>query len=133
MVLLVATRELRYAAKQYELGDTFEASDKDARILQAIKKAKKAPAVKAMPVQRGVLPATTAATKAPTLPPDPPKEVTPTSAAKEVPSPAPEPPASASAPESTAAAQVAPVTPPVTPGPTSTASRYRRRDLQSQE
>lgn len=40
---LVATKELRHAGKQYLVGETFTATDRDGRILVAIGKAKPAP------------------------------------------------------------------------------------------
>jgi hypothetical protein len=42
MPMLKATRELRYAGVTLMPGDTFDASDKDARVLKAIKKAEDA-------------------------------------------------------------------------------------------
>ena len=41
---LIATKSLVYAIKRYEVGDSFEANNRDARILVAIGKAKLAPA-----------------------------------------------------------------------------------------
>lgn len=40
MKLVVACRELRYAGKTLYEGDAFDASDKDAKVLVAVKKAK---------------------------------------------------------------------------------------------
>lgn len=42
MPMLKAIREVRYASVTYRPGDTFEASDKDAKILKAVKKAEDA-------------------------------------------------------------------------------------------
>jgi hypothetical protein len=41
---LIATKSLAYASKRYEVGEKFEANNRDARILVAIGKAKLAPA-----------------------------------------------------------------------------------------
>jgi hypothetical protein len=40
---LIATRELRYGGRNLVAGDAFDASDKDAKILKAIRKAEAAP------------------------------------------------------------------------------------------
>lgn len=39
MVAIIAAREVRYAGKTYRPGETFEATEKDAKLLVAIKKA----------------------------------------------------------------------------------------------
>ena len=44
MPMLKATRTVRYGRIEYKAGETFEASDKDARVLIAIKKAVFGPA-----------------------------------------------------------------------------------------
>ena len=44
MNLIVTCRELRYAGETYLRGARFEASDKDAKLLKAVKKAADAPA-----------------------------------------------------------------------------------------
>lgn len=127
MVLLVATREVRYAAKQYRLGDKFEASEKDARILKAIKKAKDAPPTPApVPVaQKAVLPTVTAPTPTPVRPPEPAPVVQ-----KVAPEPLKD---KEEAKDPVPAPEAAPKEPPVGVVPTSTTTRYRRRDLQPQE
>jgi hypothetical protein len=67
MVQITATRELRYAGKRVLPGDTFEASDKDAKILVAVKRATHGPtpaaaapahvlATRAAPIEREAAP-----------------------------------------------------------------------------
>lgn len=140
MVLLVATRELRYAAKQYMTGDRFEASDKDARILKGIKKAKDAPVQVIEPVARAVMPEKTAKIVPPT-----PVVVEPKVVELKAPEPVPVEPKAAEpkveevvTPESkpeVGSEEVSEDTVVKKPagGPTSTTTRYRRRDLQPQE
>lgn len=43
MKLVVTAKELRYGGRQMRAGDEFEASDKDARTLKAVRKAADAP------------------------------------------------------------------------------------------
>ncbi len=118
MVLLVATKKLRYDGKELVPGNEFEASEKDAMILRAIDKAQNvAPPVISEP-RRAPLPKKTAATPVPPEPAPPP--------VVEV---APEP-----------AKVVEPIPETVQTAPTTDAeeslphvSRYKRRDLQAQE
>ncbi len=127
MVLLVATKKLRYDGKELAPGNEFQASEKDAMILRAIEKAKDALPVPAPEHRRGPLPKKTAAMLPPDTPApiephvenitesvevksEPESAVEPASAPVEVPPPAP------------VEAEVAPA--PVTP-------RYKRRDLQA--
>lgn len=48
--LEVIGRALRYAKVEYKAGETFEASDKDAKVLKAVKRAKDAAAEAPKPV-----------------------------------------------------------------------------------
>ncbi len=123
MVLLVATREMRYAAKQYNRGDQFEASDKDARILKAIKKATDAPEEKAPP-PRAPLPRATA----PTPPPGPTLNATPVARVPEAAAPKAEPP-----PPVVTSSTSEPVKVVSESAPASLTTKYKRRDLSAQE
>lgn len=92
--LIVSTRELRYAGRTMLHGDRFDASDKDAKILKAIRKAEDVPARYGQPMGEV---ATTQLPLAAAPDPDPfePPAVTPAPAPAPTPA-APEPPASKS-------------------------------------
>lgn len=154
MVRLVATQKLRYGAKEYQVGETFEASDKDASVLKAIRKAADAPQQE--PARPAPLPRQTS------LPPVPasPLAVKPPAAeepkVEEKVEPAPEPktapkvetvepvPESTTTAASSAASRRTPAEvpkkdPPSEPSvpaasvPTSTSGRIRRTDLRPEE
>lgn len=117
MVLLVATKKLRYNGKELGPGDQFEASDKDAMILRAIEKAEDVTVPKH---PRVPLPRRTATTS---TPPDPSPPALPTSDLIVV---------VESTPDTTPIEPLAselPVTEELAPH----VSRYKRRDLQAQE
>ncbi len=118
MVLLVATKKLRYDGKELVPGNQFEASEKDAMILRAIEKAQDAPPPVVLEPRRVPLPKKTAMTPAPPEPaPSPVVEAM--SEPVKVVEPTPE------------TVQIEPTIDAEEPVPH--VSRYKRRDLQAQE